>query len=159
MSPDDLGGFKYNLYVKAMNAVRSDEVWGSWFGGNCLPACRAIFDDVKAEFPQARIIVGLAERTSQAPDCSAAAKNAILQFLLVEGFPKPDFHAWIDMDGCDLFDPIGASWLGGTGLNACAYLDAGLAQKHCVKYVPVLVAPEETEAFYSRLLSLQRKTN
>ncbi|MDA8127653.1 MAG: hypothetical protein M0Z73_02980 [Betaproteobacteria bacterium] len=158
MSPDELAMLKHDFYVMAMEKMCSDMDWAG-LGGNCLPACRAIFEDVKERFPQARIMVGLVETNSGTSRCSMSDKRAILEFIQTEQPLKPDFHAWIDLDGRDFFDPVGPSWLSVTAVNNCNYLDASLAEERGVKYQSVLDAPEDVEEFYRRLLSLQRKTN
>lgn len=147
MTEDEIGMFKQKMYDLVMQRMLNCNIWGNTLSGNCLPACLCILPDIQMLYPDASVKIGDIGRAGDNPPDSLKFH----QFLKCQRSDPSSFHAWIDLGTNDLFDPVGASWLG----LSDTYLDASKAQVKGVSYHPVLTKSTEVKSFYDRLLSLR----
>ncbi|MBH1583031.1 hypothetical protein I5V32_03365 [Stenotrophomonas maltophilia] len=146
----DLEELKDSWRLKALTDCMNDRIWGNTLTYNCLPACRHILSTVATTFPNAVIVVGILSKNGPPPKKNIG--NDIVSFAEGNLPNKPDFHAWIDLDGNDIFDVVGPSCY---GFDSLPYFDKALADSHNVFFSPILTTPQQTDAFYKQLLDLQ----
>jgi len=146
---NDEDAWKYQLSSVALLRMLNCNLWGNTLLGNCLPASLAVIDDVKKHHPDAKVVIGLLVKSDAPVD--NASKMAIINFSQSKEATKPDFHAWIDLDGNDILDYVGPSWV---NLNY-SFFNRKLAAKDGYTHFSILQSPVEVDAFYKKLKALQ----
>lgn len=142
---------KVAWYTKAQIACYNDRTWACTLNNNCLPACRHIIEQIRATYPKAHIVIGTIEREGSKTIGKHSADIIAFSHRTME--EEPEFHSWIDLDGNDIFDPVGPLCF---KLNSTMYFDGTAAQQHQVIHTPILTAAQDVDNFYQHLFDRQK---